>query len=212
MKYQTQEDKQFEIFTEDQIKALLKAPNKKTFSGYRDYVMMLVLIDTGLRIGELTALKVSDIDFRLQQITVRWEIAKTNRTRIVPISEQVAKELHNLIEYCGLESDDYVWLTQYGERYLGDQFAKMLKKYAARAGVTGVRVSPRTFRHTFATMYLLNGGDPFSLQKILGHTSTDTVSIYVNLTNANVQNQHVKYSPVANIQPKKRIKGPVRFK
>lgn len=210
--YQPMEDKQFEIFTKEQVKALLDAPNRRTYPGYRDFVMMLVLLDTGLRIGEMTSLKVSDVDFALRQITVRWEVAKTNKTRIIPISETTAKELYGLIEYCGLETDEYLWLTQFGERYLGDQFAKMLKKYGERAGVAGVRVSPHTFRHTFATMYLLNGGDTFSLQKILGHTSTDTVSIYVNLTNSNMQDQHLKYSPVSNIHPKSRSKGSLKFR
>ncbi|HEU4964222.1 MAG TPA: tyrosine-type recombinase/integrase [Bacilli bacterium] len=212
LEYQPMEDKQFEVFSKEQVKALLAAPNKRMYPGYRDYVMMLVLLDTGLRIGEMTSLKVSDVDFVLRQITVRWEISKTNRTRIIPISETTAKELHGLIEFCGLEVDDYLWLTQFGERYLGDQFAKMLKKYGERAGIVGVRVSPHTFRHTFATMYLLNGGDTFSLQKILGHTTMDMVAVYVRLTNSNIQDQHVKYSPVSNIQPRGRSKGAIRFK
>ena len=212
IRYQPLDDNEFQAFSEEQVKALLKAPNRRTYTGYRDYVMMLVLLDTGLRIGEMTSLKVSDIDFQLRQITVRWEIAKTNKTRIVPISDQVAKELHGLIDYCGLETDDYLWLTQFGERYLGDQFAKMLKKYAERAGVTGVRCSPHTFRHTFAIMYLLNGGDPFSLQKILGHSSMDMVMVYLRLTSRDIQDQHLKYSPVASIQPKRKSGRSLRFK
>lgn len=116
--------------------------------------MMLVLCGCGLRIKELTSLRVSDVDFRLRQITIRAEISKTKTTRVAPISQKTVKELENLVSFINVEPDDYLWLTQFGERYFGDTFGKMLKLYAKRAGVTGPRVSPHTFRHYFAVKFL----------------------------------------------------------
>jgi integrase/recombinase XerD len=71
-----------------------------------------------------------------------------------------------------------------------------LKRYGAAAGIQGVRVPPHTLRHTFATQYILNGGDAFSLQQILGHSTLEMVMIYVRLANRDVALQHKKYSPV----------------
>ena len=65
-----------------------------------------------------------------------------------------------------------------------------------KAGIEDVRCSPHTFRHTFATKSLVNGGDLFALQKILGHSSLAVVKLYVNLATADVHSQHRKYSPV----------------
>ena len=65
-----------------------------------------------------------------------------------------------------------------------------------QAGIQDVRVSPHTMRHTFATQYILNGGDAFSLQKILGHSTLDMVKIYVGLANRDVTLLHRKFSPM----------------
>ena len=72
----------------------------------------------------------------------------------------------------------------------------MIRDCGERAGIAGVRCSPHTFRHTFAKSFLLNGGDLFTLQKILGHSSLEVVRMYVNLASDDVQVQHRRYSPV----------------
>jgi len=75
----------------------------------------------------------------------------------------------------------------------------LLKRYAKKAGIEGVRCSPHTFRHTFAISYLRNGGDVFSLQHILGHSSLDVVRIYVNLAQVDIKAAHRRYSPADNM-------------
>jgi integrase/recombinase XerD len=201
IKYQTQDEEHFEVFSDDQVLKLLQEPHRKSFTGFRDYVMMLVLIDTGMSIGELTSLKVSDIDFQLNQIVIPGSVTKTKQTRVAPISHITSHELRELIAYCNLEEDDYVWITQFRERYMADTFGKMLKKYAKKAGITNVRVSPHTFRHYFATKFLLNGGDPVALQRILGHRDIKMISIYVKYTKADLREQHERYSPVLSLNP-----------
>ncbi len=165
LKYQTQDDEHFEVFSDEQVLKLLNEPHRKTFTGYRDYVMMLVLLDTGMRIGELTSLKISDIDFQLNQIVIPGPVTKTKQTRVAPISKITSHELRELIAYCNLEEGEYVWITQFRQRYMADTFSKMLKNYGRKAGITNVRISPHTFRHYFATKFLLNGGDPVALQR-----------------------------------------------
>lgn len=214
VRYQLEDSENFQVFSDEQVMRLLQQPNRRTFIGIRDRCMMLCLTDTGIRIGELTSLKVSDCDFELNQIILPAAITKNGHTRIAPISPTTSKELRELISYCNLEEDDFLWITQFGERYMGDTFAKMLKKYAKQAGIRHVRVSPHTFRHYFATKFLLNGGDPISLQRILGHRDMHMVSIYVNYTKADIRAQHEKFSPVTSLQPQmtSRKRGRVRVK
>ncbi|MFD2672802.1 tyrosine-type recombinase/integrase [Marinicrinis sediminis] len=214
VKYQKQEKDTFEIFTDEDVIKLLEVPNKKLYTGFRDVCMMLVLIDTGLRIKELTNLKASDIDFKMRQITVRSSVSKTNTARNVPISKRTCAELQKLIEMINVESDDYVWLTQFGERYFADTFAKMLKKYGKKAHISGARVSPHTFRHYFAIKFLREGGNPMTLARILGHTSLNMTQVYLKFTGSDLRDQHDIASPVTSLFDKGNIKksGKIRFK
>lgn len=197
--YQTEDKADFEVFTDAEVILLLSAPNRRVYTGMRDYCMMLVLCDTGLRIKELTSLMIDDVDLRLRQIVVRAEISKTRTTRIAPISSKTAKELEALISYMNVEEGDPLWLTQFGERYYGDTFAKMLKLYAKRVGVTRPRVSPHTFRHYFAVKFLKEGGDAITLARILGHTSLNMTQVYARFTGTDLREQHDKASPVASL-------------
>ncbi|ASS64356.1 Tyrosine recombinase XerD [Bacillus velezensis] len=213
--YQKEPEQTFEIFTNEDVSKLLSTPNKRTYTGFRDYVMMLILVDTGVRIGELTQTKISDIDLVYRQINLRAETTKAKRSRTLPLSKTTASAISELIEYVNIQDDDdYVFLTQFGERYYGDTFSKMLKKYGKKAGITGARVSPHTFRHYFAVNFLLNGGDPFALMKILGHTDMSMTRRYVNYLNSNVQEMHEKASPVTALMDKgnNRKRGPKMFK
>ncbi|MGG4142948.1 tyrosine-type recombinase/integrase [Paenibacillus algorifonticola] len=213
LSYQTEEKNTFEVFTDEHVVLLMSAPNRRVYTGMRDYCMMLMLCDTGLRIGELTGLKISDIDFTLRQLVVRAEISKSRTTRIIPLSPLTIKELERLISYMDVSDDDYLWLTQFGNRYFGDTFSKMLKLYAKRVGVTGPRVSPHTFRHYMAVKYLRGGGDPISLARILGHSSLDMTQVYVKFTGMDLRDQHDKASPVTNLLDKgnEKKRGKVRF-
>ncbi|MFB3160428.1 tyrosine-type recombinase/integrase [Neobacillus sp. 179-J 1A1 HS] len=211
--YQTERNDTFEIFTDEDVVKLLEAPNKKTYTGYRDYVIMLVLIDTGLRIGELTHIKCGDINFQTRQIVIHAENSKMNETRVVPISPKTAKELSELVNYINSRDEDYAFLTQFGERYIADTFAKMLKKYGKKAGIENVRISPHTFRNYMAVKFLKSSGDPFTLMRILGHKDFAMTNRYVKYSNVDVSGQFEKASPVMNLidSGNNRKRGRLRF-
>ncbi|QDX95788.1 integrase [Brevibacillus laterosporus] len=214
IKYQTQEKETFEIFKDEDVLKLLEAPNKRIYTGLRDYVMILVLCDTGCRIGELTNLKISDVDIRLRQITIRAETSKTKTARTIPISSITVKEIEKLINYMNVQPDDYLWLTQFGERYFADTFSKMLKKYAKKVGIKGVRVSPHTFRHFFAVKFLRQHGEPIALMRILGHTSLTMTEQYVRYAKKDLSEYHEVASPVTSLLDKgtQRKRGSVMLK
>lgn len=214
IKFQKEDSDTFEIFTDEDVIKLLEQPNRRVYTGFRDYVMMLVLLDTGVRIGELTSLRVRDVDFSLRQIVLPASITKGNRLRVVPISKKCADAIKQLIEYINVSADDYLFLTQFGERYYADTFAKMLKKYGKKAGIKSARCSPHTFRHYFAVKYLRSKGDPFSLMRILGHTDMQMTQRYVKYTNMDIHDAHDKASPVMNLLDKgnERKRGKVLYK
>jgi integrase/recombinase XerD len=214
IKLLTESTDTFEVFTDEDILKLFATPNQRVYTGFRDYVMMLLLTDTGMRIGELTSIKLSDIDFVSRQIYIRSENAKTRVGRVVPISAKTAKEIDKLNELTGAEEGDFVFMTQFGERYYADTFAKMLKKYGKRAEIVGVRVSPHTFRNYMAIKYLKNGGDPFSLMRILGHSDMSMTNRYIKYSNVDISEWHDKSSPVLSLLDKgnERKRGKKRFK
>lgn len=212
--YQKESNDTFEVFSDDDVMKLIAAPNQRVYTGFRDYVMMLVLIDTGLRISEMTGVRLCDVDFATRQIYIRAENVKTRIGRFVPISAKTAKELDRLNEMTGATGEDYLFMTQFGERYYADTFAKMLKKYGKKAGLTGVRVSPHTFRNYMAIKYLKNGGDPFSLMRILGHTDISMTNRYVKYSDVDVSSFHEIASPVRSLLDKgnSRKRGAKLFK
>lgn len=212
--YQAEPKDTFEIFTDEEVVALLSGPNRRTYTGRRDYCMMLVLCDCGLRISELIGLHVADVNLKLRQIIVRAETSKSNAMRVVPISPLTARELENLMAYMEVGDNDPLWLTQFGERYFGDTFAKMLKIYARRAGVVGPRVSAHTFRHYFAVKYLREGGELISLMRILGHSSPAMTEKYVKYSAMDLGRLHRESSPVMSLELPKAFKTTrkVRFK
>ena len=85
---------------------------------------------------------------------------------------------------------DSLFLTENGLALTMSGVQQMLRRFGKQAGISGVRCSPQTLRHTFAKNYLLNGGDIFSLQKILGHSSLASVRMYLNLFAVDIKRQH----------------------
>ncbi|GAK02299.1 site-specific recombinase XerD [Geomicrobium sp. JCM 19037] len=139
----SQESDTFSIFTDEDVKALISAPVQRTYTGFRDYCMMLVLIDAGPRSTELTQINVSDFESKVGQITLRAETTKDKKSRILPLSRFTVRNLNKLVAFTNTDGDDPLFLTQFGERCHRDTFAKNLHNYGRRVGVK-TRVSHRT--------------------------------------------------------------------
>lgn len=190
-------------FEKEQVLQLLAAPNQREYTGFRDYVLLTVLFDTGLRINEALNLTVDDLRLTDRTITVRASVAKNGKARVVPMSKRTAELLEALVEENRTQftnrSPANVFLLNNGKPLTYNQAYERIRLHGETAGVTGVRVSPHTFRHTFATLYVKNGGDPFSLQKILGHHDLSMVRKYVQLNNRDLQEQHAQSSPLVGV-------------
>lgn len=188
-------------FNEGQIRRLLASPDRNTYVGFRDYVIMVTLLDTGLRISELFGLRRQDVDFEQMTLTVPWQKAKTRKTRTVPLSKSTAKLIAELLrenEDFGADAD-HLFYSAVGNIMDLAHYDVRLKEYGKHAGVEGVRVSAHTFRHTFALHWIKSGGDPFSLQKMLGHTDMSMVRRYVRLSDGDVKEKHMQFSPIQTL-------------
>jgi len=183
-------------FNEAELKQLFAMPDKSTFVGYRDYCIMLVLLDTGVRLIELENMKLNSIDFDNNKFLVMGKGAKE---REVPFQDTTKQYLQRYIKLRGSEDHDYLWINQLGGKLNRKTIQERLQIYGRKANLKGVRVSPHTFRHTCAKMYLLSGGDVLSLQKLLGHSSLDMVRHYVELWGSDLQKMHKKHSPVEGL-------------
>lgn len=190
-------------FSPSQLKLILEQPDKKTFTGLRDYTILLTFIDTGIRLGGLLGLKVKDVNLEFNYFTV---VEKGNKERVVPIGERLSLAIKDYLEAANLKADNYLFCSVYDNKLDKRSLQERITNYGKQAGIKGIRVSPHTFRHTFAKYYLMNGGNIFDLQKILGHTSLEMVKKYLNLLDEDIREQHKKYSPLDSLLPNKRHK------
>jgi integrase/recombinase XerD len=188
-------NKRIETFTPSQVLRMLEvARRNRSFTGLRDYLLIHILYDTGLRISELLNLRLQDIDFENRTFHV---VGKGKKERLVPFGRMSFEILKEYLEVKRsiFGENEYVFLTRDGKRLSRRQASKNIERIGRRAGIKGVRISPHTFRHSFAKNYLLNGGDVFSLKEILGHSDLETVQIYVNMNQEDIINQYNKYNP-----------------
>jgi site-specific recombinase XerD len=182
-----------EPLTEDEIRRVLAAT-----ASIRDRALITTLVDTGLRAGEILTLRVADA--RIDDVTGTLLVTgKGGRQRVVPIDAHTQRVL---VQYARRErpapahpSIDQFFLTRRGEPMTASTLKLVFDRLRDRAGLR--RFHPHLLRHTFATHYLENGGDLFSLQLILGHSSLEMVRRYSHMATGQVMARHRLYSPVA---------------
>jgi len=186
-------------FTPEHIEKLLAACDTETRTGFRDYVMLLLLLDTGMRVSELCDLRLSDVHPRYIKV-----FGKGMKEREIGLHPDMSKLLWKYINRdrgsFGVESDR-VFLTSKGPLTVSG-VETIFDNIQKRAGLTGVRVSPHTMRHTFSKRYLKNGGDLFKLSRELGHSSVQiTGSTYLgDFKSADAREDHDRYSPLNDVK------------
>jgi site-specific recombinase XerD len=186
-------------FDESQIDSLLAACDLKTPLGYRDYTMMLLLLDTGIRLSELCGLRLEDIHRNYIRV-----FGKGDKEREVGVSPDVAQYIWKYVNKyrdADSETERHVFLNRYGKPLTDSGIAQTIADIGKRAGLSGVRVSPHTFRHTYAVMYLDNGGDVYKLSRTLGHSEIGTTEEYLkNFKSRDARKDHDTYSPVSRLK------------
>ncbi|MGB9825932.1 MAG: tyrosine-type recombinase/integrase [Desulfofundulus sp.] len=184
------------------LQRLLTLPDRKTFAGLRDYALLLLTLDTGIRPKEAFSLLPGDINLRSLEVCVRAEAAKTRVARTLCISPVTAEAVRQLLSarHPSWKDTVPVFCTQDGTPLNRHSWNDRLEAYSRKLGT---KIRPYDLRHAFALQFLRNGGHALALQRTLGHTDLTMTKRYVALTQADLREQHAMASPLNTILPKK---------
>jgi len=172
------------------IKTLLNTFSGRGINDLRNKAMLLMFLDTGLRLSELTGLKLSDINLDKGIIKT---IGKGNKERYARIGVKTQKALWNYVAVRPVDTE-YVWQGKNNNMMTKDGVAQMVRNLGKRLGM---KLSPHKLRHSFAISFLRNGANPFELQIALGHTTLEMTRRYTQaLGFDDVYKRHVMASPV----------------
>ncbi len=181
--------------SEQDVEALINAPDIDSALGLRDRAMFEVLYACGLRVSELLNLRLELINLKQGFLRVT---GKGNKERLVPLGqyacEWIEKYLVESRPQLYKTSTDYLFLTQHGGIMSRQNFWYAIKRYALQANIQS-EISPHTLRHAFATHLLNHGADLRVVQMLLGHSDLSTTQIYTHVAQHRMQELHGKYHP-----------------
>ena len=189
-----------EVLSTAEVDFLEQAIDLSKWEGHRNRAIIEVLFSCGLRVSELTNLKLSNLYIEEQYIRV---MGKGSKERLVPISPRALDELNywfsdrNVMKIKPGE-EDYVFLNRRGQHLTRTMILIMIKRYAVEAGIKKT-ISPHTLRHSFATSLLEGGADLRAIQAMLGHESIGTTEIYTHIDTSTLRQEILEHHP-RNIQ------------
>ncbi len=184
--------------TEEEVKALLEAPDITSPMGVRDRAMLELMYASGLRVSEAINLKIEDINLEFSYLKCK---GKGSKERLVPFGNVAKKWIEEyLINFRHIflkKVNDYIFLNRRGGKLTRQWVWKMIKKYAILANIDK-KISPHTLRHSFATHLLEHGADLRTVQVMLGHSDISTTEIYTFVTENHLREVYNKYHPRKN--------------
>jgi integrase/recombinase XerD len=182
---------------EAQVEALLAAPDPDTTLGLRDRAMLETLYATGLRVSELTGLKLAQVALDMGVVRV---LGKGSKERLVPLGEEAIAWLKHYLAagrpaLLGEGKSDAVFLTARRGPLTRQAFWALCKRYAVKAGIPAASLSPHVLRHAFATHLLNHGADLRVVQLLLGHADITTTTIYTHVARERLKRLHAMHHP-----------------
>lgn len=189
--------KQKKLLKPTELERLFGAMDITKFHEYRLWIGSRLILDTGVRVGELLDLKPEDLD--LNHNTMLLRNTKSNNQRYVYFSQRMSRDLKKWLQYRDRFSDsDYLFPTNRGTKQTVTNFGQTLNNVGKKARV---KVTPHQLRNNFAKYYILNKGDFATLSKILGHSSIDvTMKAYLDFTDEEVRANYQKHSPLDSLK------------
>ncbi|MBS6006901.1 MAG: tyrosine-type recombinase/integrase [Clostridium baratii] len=187
--------------TDEEYKKLINKIDISKFSEYRDYIIINLIMDTGMRLSECLSITINDIDLVRRTILLSAEVTKGKKDRFVFYSERMAKLINSWVKFKdALKESDLLFPTQRNTILTASNFEKNFRVYRERARIRK-NITPHTLRNNFGRRFLLNGGDIFMLSKILGHSSvTVTEKAYLDVTTEDIREKYKRYSPLENMK------------
>ena len=198
-------------FTREEITSLLsaaestaaaKTEQRKSFqmrrpTAKRDRAIILLLLDFGIRVSECARLRLPDVNLKIGEIHIQpFRSSRKSKPRTIPMGSTSIKAIWNYLSLQERTQDDFLFLTQENRPMDKDLIRLVLSEIGTRANVAGVH--PHRFRHTFAIEYLRNGGDVFTLKRIMGLSSLKMIEVYLTIAKTDLTTAHRKASPADN--------------
>ena len=199
-----------ETYTNEELKKLLANPTKNdSFITWRTWAIINFIIGTGCRIGTVAEIKMEDLDFNRKSIKLTH--TKNKKQQIIPMSDNLASVLKKYIRCWryAAEDADFLFCNDEGGAVTTNSLKLATAKYNHHRGVA--KTSNHLFRHTFAKLWILNGGDAFRLQKMLGHSTMEMTKRYVQMFSEDLQRDFSKFNPLDNLQYKKQLKPQEKY-
>jgi integrase/recombinase XerD len=195
-------------FKPEHIEKMLSVCDLSTEMGFRDYVILLLLLDTGMRLGEISNLRVTDVHDTYIKV-----FGKGRKEREIGLHPEVSKLLWKYVHkhrrpknpdetalFLGCGRGNGKPLTYDGVRGVIDRIQEV-------TGLTDIKFSPHVFRHTFAKMYLESGGEVFKLSREMGHSHVQVTEIYLkDFGSTEARKEHTAFSPISSIQLRRNIR------
>jgi integrase/recombinase XerD len=183
--------------SEDQVEALLATPDVASPLGLRDRAMLETLYATGLRVSELTGLKLAQVSLDMGVVRV---LGKGSKERLVPLGEEAISWIKRYLETARIAlapkgRSDAMFVTARGGPLTRQAFWALLKRYAVKAGIPAASLSPHVLRHAFATHLLNHGADLRVVQLLLGHADITTTTIYTHVARERLKALHARHHP-----------------
>ena len=182
--------------SQQQVEALLRAPDVDSMLGLRDRTMLELMYASGLRVSELVTLKTFHLGLREGVLRI---MGKGGKERLVPFGEEAMRWLERYLAesrgvILGGQQTDDLFVTQRGSGMTRVMFWVIVKKHAQIAGITSP-LSPHTLRHAFATHLLNHGADLRVVQLLLGHADISTTTIYTHVARERLKALHAQHHP-----------------
>ena len=183
--------------TEAQVETLLAVPDVAATLGLRDRAMLETLYATGLRVSELTGLKLAQVSLDAGVVRV---LGKGSKERLVPLGDEAVAWLNRYLAearpaLAGAGGSDAMFLTTRGGPMTRQAFWTLIKRCAVRAGIPAASLSPHVLRHAFATHLLNHGADLRVVQLLLGHADITTTTIYTHVARERLKKLHAQHHP-----------------
>lgn len=188
-----------ETYTDAELAVLLKKPDvrKSTFAEYRNWVIINFLLNCGSRAATVRAIQIRDVD--LETGVVCYRHTKNRKTQVIPLCTAMIAILREYLRFRGGDDTDYLFCTETGTQLTENGLRQSIARYNERRGVQ--KTSLHLFRHTFARKYLIDcGGDAFTLQKLLGHSTLAMTKHYCNIFDADITKNYDNFSPLAQMK------------
>lgn len=200
--HQLKDERQARDYLDDgEISKLLRIFDKSYFSEHRDFMVIILLLDTGMRIGECLMIEMQDIDINQRTIMLPSDHTKGRRTRTVFFSNTTSRLLQQWMRFKDrYTGSPYLFPVKGGTIMRVQAFESNFRKYIVRSGI-GKEISPHTLRNNFAKRCLMAGMDIYTLSRILGHSSVSvTEKAYLDLTDRDLRRRYQQFSPIENLK------------